>query len=62
LLLYFIGRMGAHGLHDAASALEDPRGANLLLRQAMGCDADIGALAAAPAVCMAFEDLGQRLG
>ena len=54
--------MGAHGLHDTAIALVNLRGASLLLRQALGCDADIGALSAAPAVCMAFEDLGQRLG
>ncbi len=44
-----------------STALNDPRGASLLLRQAMGCDADIGALSAAQAVCMAFEDLGRRL-
>jgi hypothetical protein len=44
------------------TSLDDPRGASLLLRQAMGCDQDVGALSAAQAVCMAFEDLGRRLG
>ena len=44
-----------------ATALDDPRGASLLLRQTMGCDQDVGALSAAQAVCMTFEDLGRRL-
>jgi hypothetical protein len=43
------------------TALDDPRGASLLLRRAMGCDQDIGALSAAQAVCAAFEDLGRAL-
>ena len=43
------------------TSLDDPRGASLLLRQTMGCDQDVGALSAAQAVCMAFEDLGRRL-
>ena len=44
-----------------ATSLDDPRGASLLLRQTMGCDQDVGALSAAQAVCMAFEDLGRTL-
>lgn len=44
------------------TAMDDPRGASLLLRQTMGSDQDVGALSAAQAVCMAFEDLGRRLG
>jgi hypothetical protein len=44
-----------------ATALEDPRGASLLLRQTMGCDRDLGALSAAQAVCAAFSDLGRPL-
>lgn len=43
------------------TALDDPRGASLLLRQAMGCPADLGALSAAHAVCAAFADLGRPL-
>jgi hypothetical protein len=43
------------------NAIIDPRGASLLLRQAMGCDQDIGALSAAQAVCMAFADAGRPL-
>lgn len=42
------------------TSLDDPRGASLLLRQAMGCNQDVGALSAAQGVCMAFEDLGRR--
>ena len=48
-------------IESIATSLEDPRGASLLLRQAMGCDQDVGALSAAQAVCMAFEDLGRTL-
>ncbi len=44
-----------------STALEDPRGASLLLRQAMGCETDLGALCAAQAVCVSFADLGQPL-
>ncbi len=44
-----------------ATAMEDPRGSSLLLRQAMGCNQDVGALSAAQAVCAAFEDLGRPL-
>ena len=44
-----------------ATSLDDPRGASLLLRQTMGCNQDVGALSAAQAVCMAFEDLGRTL-
>lgn len=44
-----------------ATSLDDPRGASLLSRQTMGCDQDVGALSAAQAVCMAFEDLGRTL-
>ena len=43
------------------TSLNDPRGASLLLRQTMGCNQDVGALSAAQAVCMAFEDLGRTL-
>ena len=43
------------------TSLDDPRGASLLLRQTMGCNQDTGALSAAQAVCMAFEDLGRTL-
>jgi hypothetical protein len=43
------------------TALDDPRGASLLLRQAMGCETDLGALSAAQAVCAAFSDLGRPL-
>lgn len=44
------------------TALPDPRGASLLLRQAMGTHQDLGALSAAQAVCAAFSDLGRSLG
>ena len=52
----------ARVIEAIATSLDDPRGASLLLRQTMGCDRDVGALSAAQAVCMAFEDLGRRLG
>jgi hypothetical protein len=48
-------------IETIATSLDDPRGASLLLRQAMGCNQDVGALMAAQAVCVAFEDLGHRL-
>lgn len=48
-------------LEAITTALDDPRGASLLLRQAMGCNQDVGALSAAQAVCIAFEDLGRTL-
>lgn len=44
-----------------STALDDPRGASLLLRQAMGCEQDLGALCAAQAVCVSFADLGRPL-
>jgi hypothetical protein len=44
-----------------STALDDPRGAGLLLRQAMGCEQDLGALCAAQAVCVSFADLGRPL-
>ncbi len=48
-------------LEAVSSALNDPRGAGLLLRQAMGCADSLGALSSAQAVCQAFNDLGQPL-
>jgi len=44
-----------------ATALDDPRGASLLLRQTMGSNAELGALCAAQAVAAAFADLGRPL-
>jgi hypothetical protein len=43
------------------TACSDARGASLLLRQAMGCEQDLGALSAAQAACAAFSDLGRPL-
>jgi hypothetical protein len=48
-------------IEAVATAHDDPRGASLLLRQAMGCDRELGALCAAQAVHAAFADLGRPL-
>ncbi|MGL5839803.1 MAG: DUF6628 family protein [Sphingorhabdus sp.] len=48
-------------LEAICASLNDPQGADLLLRQTMGSNSSLGALSSAQAVAAAFSDLGWPL-